>query len=535
LNIVPIQRATARRFAALLSTALLLAAPATPVEAQIHLPALGESASSDFDLSSEKRLGDQVMRDIRRDPDYLDDPQLIEYLATIWQPLIAAARERGDIGPDTANLFAWESFLVRDRSVNAFALPGGFVGVNLGLIAMTASRDELASVLGHELSHVTQRHIARSMAASQRNSTLGMAAMLLGILAASRSANADLAQAAIMGGQGAMAQAQLNFSRDMEREADRNGYALLTLAGFSPWGMSQMFEKLDGANRVNDSGGYPYLRSHPLTTERIGDARQRAMSTVSAPTSTGSAMWHAAMSARARVLMDPGVVAWQRLQQLDPDRLVLSAAERVAAGYASSLASLMLRDYDRADATLIKTRVALQGNPDAAVVRAIDLLATQIALSAGKLVEADRRAHSFSADGSRSAMLMRAGIAIASVDHNALVQSTEALQTWVTGHSRDSQSWATLAQAADLLGLRLRAVRADAEAHAAIGDLPGAIDRLQAGQRASRIDAVGVDFIEASVIDARLRNLRSEQRSLLADSRANRRRSVDAGTDDEEH
>jgi predicted Zn-dependent protease len=160
-------------------------------------------------------------------------------------------------------------------------------------------------------------------------------------------------------------------------------------------------------------------------------------------------------------------------------------------------------------------------------------LATQIALSAGRLEQADQRARSFIDDGSRSAMLIRARIAIASADHNALVQSTEALQTWVTGHTHDAQSWATLAQSADLLGLRLRAVRADAEAHAAIGDLPGAIDRLQAGQRASRIDAVGVDFIEASVIDARLRSLRSEQRSLLADSRANRRRSADAGPDDE--
>jgi predicted Zn-dependent protease len=299
--------------------------------------------------------------------------------------------------------------------------------------------------------------------------------------------------------------------------------------------MSQMFEKLDSANRVNDSGGYPYLRSHPLTTERIGDARQRAMGSSSTPTPTGSATWHAAMAARARVLMDPTVVAWQRLQQLDPDRPVLSVTERVAAGYASSLASLLLRDYDRADATLIKTRAALQSTADVAVLRAIDLLATQIALSAGKLAEADQRAGSFSSDGSRSAMLIRARIAIASVDRNALVQSTEALQTWVTGHSHDAQSWATLAQSADLLGLRLRAVRADAESHAAIGDLSGAIDRLQAGQRASRFDAVGVDFIEASVIDARLRSLRSEQRSLLADSRANRRRGVDTGPDDDAH
>jgi predicted Zn-dependent protease len=116
---------------------------------------------------------------------------------------------------------------VRDRSVNAFALPGGYVGVHLGLIAITTTPDELASVLAHELAHVTQRHIARSMDASARSRTLGMAAMLLGLLAASRSGSPDMAQAAIMGGQAAMAQGQLNFSRDMEREADRIGYGVL--------------------------------------------------------------------------------------------------------------------------------------------------------------------------------------------------------------------------------------------------------------------------------------------------------------------
>jgi predicted Zn-dependent protease len=508
--------------------------PVISPRAQLQLPALGESASSDFDLSVEKRLGDQVMRDIRRDPDYLDDPELLEYLATIWLPLIAAARDRGDIGADTAGLFAWESFLVRDRSVNAFALPGGYVGVNLGLIAMTTSRDELASVLGHELSHVTQRHIARSIASSQRSSMVSMAAMLLGILAAARSTNADMAQAAIMGGQAAMAQAQLNFSRDMEREADRNGYALLTLAGFSPWGMSQMFEKLDVANRINDSGGYPYLRSHPLTTERIGDARQRAMGSKLPLEPTGSPVRHATMSARARVLMDPGAASLQRLQQLDTGRPLASMAERIASAYASSLASLRLRDFDRADVSLARAREGLKAAPDAATQRSIDRLAVEIALSAGRLDDARNRARPLANDDSRVAILIRSQLALAGADRAALTESTEALQTWVAGHSHDAPAWAALSQCAAALGLHLRSVRADAEAHAAIGDLGGAIDRLVAGQRTTRHDAVGVDLIEASVIDARLRMLRSQQRSLIADARERQRRGGgEPGPDDE--
>ena len=122
-----------------------------PAQAQVSLPSLGDSVSQDLDVGSERRLGDQVMREIRLDPDYLDDPLLLEYLQGVWNPLVAAAEKLGNIGDETHDRFAWEAFLVRDRSVNAFALPGGFVGVHLGLIAMTVSRDELASVLGHEL------------------------------------------------------------------------------------------------------------------------------------------------------------------------------------------------------------------------------------------------------------------------------------------------------------------------------------------------------------------------------------------------
>src|SRR5438105_12752861 len=171
-----------------------------------QLRALGDTASEDFGIGTERKLGDQIMREIRRDPDYSDDPVLLEYLQSVFQPLVVAARQRGEIGPDLDQRFAWEPFLVRDRSVNAFALPGGYIGVHLGLIAMTSTRDELASVLAHELSHITQRHIARGIANSKRQSLIGVAATILGILAASRSNSVDGAQAVIATGQAASIQ-----------------------------------------------------------------------------------------------------------------------------------------------------------------------------------------------------------------------------------------------------------------------------------------------------------------------------------------
>ncbi|MFN6993683.1 MAG: M48 family metalloprotease, partial [Aquincola tertiaricarbonis] len=236
-----------------LAAALSCLPPAwSPAQAQVRLPSLGDSVSEDVGVGAEKKLGDEIMRQVRRDPDYIDDPLLLDYVQTAWTRLVNTARARGDIGADTDGVFAWEAFLVRDRSFNAFAFPGGYVGVHLGLIAAAGTQDELASVLGHELSHVTQRHIARSIASSSRQSLVGMAAMILGVMAASRANSGDGINAAIVGSQAAMMQGQLNFSRDMEREADRVGFNVMTEAGFSPQGMGAMFEKLENASRLND-------------------------------------------------------------------------------------------------------------------------------------------------------------------------------------------------------------------------------------------------------------------------------------------
>ena len=246
---------------ALFLTGVLCAGlPLHPANAQVRLPALGESAGEEFSLGTERTLGQQIMREIRRDPAYLDDPPLLDYVQRVWQPLVEAARQRGEITPDTAQQLAFEVFLVSDRSVNAFALPGGYVGVHLGLIALTASADELAAVLAHELTHVTQRHIARGVVNAQRITLLSLAGLILGVLAASRAGSSDGVQAAVVGSQAAAVQGQLNYTRDMEREADRVGFGVLADAGYAPAGMAAMFEKLDAANRLNDSGAFPYLR-----------------------------------------------------------------------------------------------------------------------------------------------------------------------------------------------------------------------------------------------------------------------------------
>ena len=521
-----------RLLCALLAGCLGLGLLASPLAAQaqglpsstVRLPALGESASDDFNLSQEKRIGEQIMREIRRDPDYLDDPTLLDYLQQLWAPLVQAARNNGNIGADTEHLFPYEAFLVRDRAVNAFALPGGYVGVHLGLIAITATPDELASVLGHELSHITQRHIARSVAASSRASSLGLAAMLLGLLVASRANSADAAQAVVMGSQGAMAQAQLNFSRDMEREADRTGLALMAAAGYAPAGMPAMFDKLDASSRLNDSGGFPYLRSHPLTIDRIGEARQNVEASGAATALPAPPLLHGLMQGRARVLMDPAIQPLRRLQELDARATMaqLPLADRLAGLYTSGLASARLRDFARGERAVAAAQALLAASPvnEPAAAQALARLMAQVALAHGDAALASTAmAGGAVDDGSRSGLLLQADWALADGSAPALRRSGEALQTWVSVHRDDASAWLLLSQTADRQGQKLRSVRAEAESQAALGNLPGAIDRLRAGQRLARQGGVGTDFIEASVIDARLRDLLAQRRQLINDER----------------
>ena len=513
-----------RLLAALCAATLVL--PAAPLRAQHNLPALGDAATEDFGVVTERRVGEQIMREVRRDADYLDDPLLLEYVQAIWSPLVAQARANGNITAEIETRFSWEAFLVRDRSVNAFALPGGYVGVHLGLIALTGSRDELAAVLAHELSHVTQRHIARGITNSKRQSLIGLAAMIIGVIAASRANSTDGVAAVVTGGQAASIQGQLNFSRDMEREADRIGFAVLTGAGFSPGGMAAMFEKLDQSSRLNDSGGYPYLRSHPLTTERIGEARAR-MGTATAraaPGPGGTGFEHALAQARSRVLMDTRVDALRRWQALDATRPDLTTAQRLSDAYSSALASILLRDADRADASIVRAQAVLAdvARPEARAARWVALLKAQAQLARGDAAGAAASLKPLAADASRPVMLMSGELALAGAGgEGALKRSAEDLQTRVAAKPGDVLAWSLLARTWAKLGQPLRSLRAEGEAQYAMGDLRGAIDRLRAGQRLAQ-GGGATDFIESSVIDSRLRDLQAQQRALAAEERESR-------------
>ena len=488
-----------------------------------RLPNLGDGI--EIPLGVERRLGENIAREIYRDPDYIDDPVLGDYVQSFWQVLLNAARQRGELTPELEQQFAWEVTLIRDRSINAFALPGGYLGVHLGLISAVSNGGELASVLAHELSHVTQRHIARMMSQQGRQGPMVIGAMILGMLAASRTPSASgmsAANAVLVGGQAAAIQSQLNFSRDMEREADRVGYGVMTDAGFEPQGFVTMFEKLQQAARLNDNGSFPYLRSHPMTTERIADAQARQQLLPARPSVVTTPL-HAMMSARALVLTNPGIDALRGLSVQAASSTVASAPLWRQAGilYAAAMAEMRQRDWVNARRTLVRLEALPLTEPTAQ--RVVLLFKAELALQSGEAMQAVNLLNTKTSViniNDRASRLLLAQSRVATQLPAQGKLAADDLVMWVNHMPRDANAWLYLSAAYELQGDTLHAIRAQAEARAAELDYAAALDRFKAAQavayqlaKEGKLDRSG--NIEASIIDARLRELERLRREQM--------------------
>jgi predicted Zn-dependent protease len=240
---------------------------ASPLSVAQGLPDLGESAQADLSPAMERRIGESIMLEIRRNPAYLDDPEVASFLNRLGNRLSSRSSESRQ---------EFEFFALRDPTLNAFAMPGGYIGVHTGLILAAKTESELAAVLAHEISHVTQRHLARLLNKSGEGQVANLLALAVAILAARSSP--DLAVGAMMAGQGLAVQNQLNYSRDFEREADRVGLELLERSDFDIRGMLAFFERMQKFGRLYDNNAPGYLSTHPLTTERLADMGNRIQS-----------------------------------------------------------------------------------------------------------------------------------------------------------------------------------------------------------------------------------------------------------------
>lgn len=236
----------------------------------IQLPDLGSPADTVLSQNDEAQIGSAIMRDIRNSGQVVEDPLVTEYINQIGNK-IAAQTNNGD--------YDFTFFVIKDSRINAFALPGGYIGIHTGLLEATRSEDELAGVLAHEVAHVTQRHIARAIHASSRQSILSTAIMLGAVLAGAASGSSDAMQAGMAVAQGTAMQQQINFTRSNEHEADRIGISALAGAGFDPYGMASFFNVLSRqTTRAPNERTPEFLMTHPVTSSRIAEARDRARS-----------------------------------------------------------------------------------------------------------------------------------------------------------------------------------------------------------------------------------------------------------------
>ncbi len=464
-------------------------------------------------LAAERQLGDRIARELYRDPDYLEDAVLDEYIAKLWTPLVDAAAARGELSPELRERFAWRILLGRDRSVNAFALPGGYLGMHLGLIAVVTSRDELASVLAHELSHVTQRHIARSMEAQGRMTPLVIGSLILGALAASRSPQGT--QALIVGGQAAAIQSQLSYSRDMEREADRVGFGVLSDAGYDPRGFVSMFGKLQQAAGVNDNGAYPYLRSHPLTTERIADMQSRLPLGVSSTGMTQD-MEQAMLSARARVLSQSQVDnlhAWTQLPANLPPQA--TPAQKAGSLYAAVLAHLLLREPQPAHKHWQSLQAVTASTTAAARLSRLLGAEWQAARGEHAQVVQSLQPSSMVTRWPRPELVAMAQSLAHLPGHTATASVVQQLRQQVQNAPHDAQAWNLLASLLAGQGQKLASLRAEGEAQLARLDAQGALDRFRAAQDVARAGTQRAgDHIEASIVDTRVRQIQAHLREV---------------------
>jgi predicted Zn-dependent protease len=262
-----------RRLLALLFSFMLILPPQGLAQGTGNeLPDIGSPASSTLSLDDEYRIGLQIVRQLRDEGQVIEDPEATEYLQAVGARIVAQATG------DTGQRFSF--FFVREDTINAFALPGGFIGVNYGLMLATRNEAQLAGVLAHEIAHVTQRHIARRVRSQTRASIATTVAILASILLGAATGSSDAALGGISMAQGAAMQQQINFTRSNENEADRVGMAFLASAGFDPYGMPDFFETMGRRTALTASSSRnvlpEILQSHPVTTNRIAESRSRA-------------------------------------------------------------------------------------------------------------------------------------------------------------------------------------------------------------------------------------------------------------------
>ena len=461
-------------------------APVVPAPSATPLPDLGDAAQADFSPAQERKLGETIIRQLRASGAYMNDPEVNDYLNELGHRLIAGSK---DIKQD------FEFFAVPDSTINAFALPGGYIGVHSGLILLTQTESELASVLAHEISHVTQHHVARMIAGQKDTMLMTLAGLALAVLASRShsSSSGDATQAAVAATQAAAIQQQINFTRENEYEADRIGFQRLDAAGFDVNGMATFMERLQRSARFVEGNVPSYLRDHPVTYERIAEAQARA---------AGHPYRQVVDSLDFHL-----VRALLRSYEGEPRDAVRffddSLAERkynseIAAHYGLVASLLRAKDYPRAKKELAALEKMAPPHP------MIDAIGAHVYLDSGDIPIAIKRFETALAKyPNKMQLVYDYPEALMKAGRNA--EAAAFAERQLLRFSNDGPLHQVAARAYAALDKKLMQHKHQGEFYAWQGNLKGAVDQFELASKAN-----DGDFYQLSVVDTRLRALKRE-------------------------
>jgi len=458
------------------------------------LPDLGDSSQTNFSPMQERKLGETIIRQLRASGAYINDPEINDYLNELGHRLVAASK---DVKQD------FEFFGVPDPQVNAFALPGGYVGVHTGLTLLTQTESELAGVLAHEITHVTQHHMARALNAQRDSMLMSLAGLALAILAArgSGASSGDRASAAMAATQALTLQNQLNFTRENEYEADRIGFQRLDAGGFDVTAMATFMERMQRAFRFVEGNAPTYLRTHPITYERIAEAQGRAEGHPYRQV-TSSLDFHLV---RALVRSYQGD-AKDAVAFFD-DALAERKYNSEAAVHYGLVASLLRqRDYMRAKKELAILEKLVPQHP------MVDAIAGHVMLDSGDIDGAIRR---FEAGVNRypNKMQLVYDYPEALLKAKRPAEAAAFAEAQLTRFPNDGPLHQVAARAYAEQNMRLLEHQHQGEFYAWAGNLPLAITQFELAAKAG-----DGNFYQVSVVEMRLRKLRAEQADLKKDA-----------------
>ncbi len=492
---------------------------APQIQSSFILPDMGDPGGDSLSRMDEKKYGEMIMRQIRPDTDYSNDLPIYDFLNQMERRLLDAAKrlQLGGANEQGSGAYNFEVFAVKDSSINAFALPGGFIGFHTGLLTSAESDSEVASVMGHETGHVLQRHLARQMDKQATNTMIALAGILLGALAASR--NPGAASGLMQGGQAVAVNNQLSYSRDAEREADRIGFQILAASGYDVNGAPGFFQRLQKATGIMDSGVPSYVRTHPLTTDRIADMQDRARNIPSRNVSTAVEFYF--IKARARMEQSGSSSGMYDLRNtFEGFSKQTSSGKQMEGLYGLALIAQKQGKLDQATAYLQQARnlansASAPGSPIQRQSLSLDITSSELALAKGKNEEALQIAQATLRAYPQS---YAAGAAMMSA-YLKLGRTNDAI-VWLKARTRAQPNevvwWTMLSSAYDQAKNIPMRHYALGEKYALEGAWPSAIEQLKIARSSG-----GADFYQASSIDARLREMQKQYQEELKEQGKN--------------